>query len=142
MNQDEQYAIIPAQLLPSYCQRGKMNRLMRNILKHTLPSFLLLLGFTLLAVPVTGCVYRVDVQQGNLLEEKDVDAIKVGMTRSQVRFLLGTPAVADSFHQDRWDYIYYFRQGRKRTADRSWVIVYFDGDRVLEVQRDVPVDPT
>ncbi len=115
---------------------------MLNILKPTLPSVLLMLGVALLVVPVTGCVYRVDVQQGNLLEAKDVEAIKVGMTRSQVRFLLGTPAVADSFHQDRWDYIYYFRQGRSRRADRSWVIVYFDDDRVREVQRDVPVDPS
>lgn len=115
---------------------------MRNIVKNTLSPVLLLLGIVLLGVPVTGCVYRVDVQQGNLLEEKDVDAIKAGMTRSQVRFLLGTPAVADPFHQDRWDYIYYFRQGRSHTADRSWVIVYFDGDRVREVQRDVPVDPS
>jgi len=96
----------------------------------------------MLTVPVTGCVYYVDVQQGNLLEAKDIEAIKVGMTRSQVRFLLGTPAVADSFHKDRWDYIYYFRQGRSRTADRAWVIVYFDGDRVLDVQRDVPIEPT
>ena len=96
----------------------------------------------MLVAPVTGCVYRVDVQQGNLLEEKEIEAVKVGMTRSQVRFLLGTPAVADPFQEDRWDYIYYFRQGRRRTADRAWLIVFFDGDRVREIQRDVPVEPT
>lgn len=89
-----------------------------------------------------GCVYRVDVQQGNLLEESDIDAVQVGMTRSQVRFLLGTPVIADSFHQDRWDYIYYFRKGRKRKAERSWLIVYFDGDRVSRVLKDVPVQPS
>jgi outer membrane protein assembly factor BamE len=96
----------------------------------------------MLTVPVTGCVYRVDVQQGNLLDEKEIEAVKVGMTRSQVRFLLGTPAVADPFHVDRWDYIYYFRQGRRRTADRAWLIVLFEADRVSEIQRDVPVEPT
>ena len=96
----------------------------------------------MLAASVTGCVYQVDVQQGNLLEDKDIEAVKVGMTRSQVRFLLGTPAVADPFHDDRWDYIYYFRQGRSRMADRSWLIVYFDGDRVREILPDVPVEPT
>jgi len=88
------------------------------------------------------CVYRVDVQQGNLLEDGDIDAVQVGMTRSQVRFLLGTPVIADTFHQDRWDYIYYFRQGRKRNVDRSWLIVYFDGDRVSRILKDVPVQPS
>lgn len=95
-----------------------------------------------LSALLSGCVYQVDVQQGNLLEEKDIEAVQVGMTRSQVRFLLGTPAVADPFHQDRWDYIYYFRQGRERYADRSWLIVYFDGDQVREILRDVPVEPS
>jgi outer membrane protein assembly factor BamE len=56
--------------------------------------------------------------------------------------LLGTPAVTDSFHHDRWDYIYYFRQGRKQIIERAWLIVFFDGDRVREIQRDVPVEPT
>lgn len=89
-----------------------------------------------------GCVYRIDVQQGNLLEETDIAAVKPGMTRSQVRFLLGTPMVEDSFHQDRWDYMFYFRQGRSRRAERRWIIVHFDGDRVREVERDVPVEPS
>ena len=103
---------------------------------------LLVLGLVMLAAPVTGCVYRVDVQQGNLLEDRDIEAVQLGMTRSQVRFLLGTPAVTDSFHEDRWDYIYYFQQGRRREADRAWLIVYFKGDRVREIRRDVPVQPT
>jgi len=88
------------------------------------------------------CVYRVDVQQGNLLEDSDIDAVQVGMTRSQVRFLLGTPVIQDTFHQDRWDYIYYYRQGRKRNVERSWLIVHFDGDRVSRILKDVPVQPS
>jgi len=115
---------------------------MTNLPRPILPLLSLLLASILLTLPVTGCVYRVDVQQGNLLEDKEIEAVKVGMTRSQVRFLLGTPAIADPFHADRWDYIYYFRKGRKRTADRAWLIVYFDGERVREIQRDVPVEPT
>lgn len=101
----------------------------------------LLLGVAM-TVPIAGCVYQVDVQQGNLLEDRDIEAVRVGMTRSQVRFLLGTPAVDDPFHADRWDYIYYFRKGRSRKAERSWLIVYFDDDRVSEVLRDVPVQPS
>lgn len=107
----------------------------------TLQSLRRLVGAMLLTL-VSACVYRVDVQQGNLLEDNDVDAVQVGMTRSQVRFLLGTPVVEDTFHRDRWDYIYYFRQGRKRVVDRNWLIVYFDGDRVREIQKDVTPEPT
>jgi outer membrane protein assembly factor BamE len=91
---------------------------------------------------VNACVYRIDVQQGNLLEDNDVDAVQPGMTRSQIRFVLGTPVVEDAFHRDRWDYIYYFRKGRARIVDRRWLIVYFDGDRVREVQKDVAVNPS
>ncbi len=94
------------------------------------------------AIWLGACVYRIDVQQGNLLEQDEIEGVKVGMTRNQVRFLLGTPVVQDTFHSDRWDYIYFFKQGRSRKADRRWLIVYFDDDLVREIQRDVPVKPT
>ena len=90
---------------------------------------------------IGACVYRVDVQQGNLLEQTDIETVVPGMTRSQVRFVLGSPVANDPFRDDRWDYIYYFRKGRSRTADRRWLIVYFEDDLVREVLRDVPVDP-
>jgi outer membrane protein assembly factor BamE len=96
----------------------------------------------LLLAMLSACVYRIDVQQGNLLEDHDIEAVELGMTRSQVRFLLGTPVVEDTFHRERWDYIYYFRQGRRPEADRSWLIVYFDGDRVSEVLKDVTTEPS
>jgi outer membrane protein assembly factor BamE len=96
--------------------------------------------FLLLAAAlVAGCVYRVDVQQGNLLDENDIEAIQPGMTRSQVRYLLGTPVIEDPFHQDRWDYMYYLRAGRARKPIQRWLIVEFDGDVVRELRRDVPV---
>jgi outer membrane protein assembly factor BamE len=88
---------------------------------------------------LTGCVFRVDVQQGNLLDEENIEAVQVGMTRSQVRFLLGTPVISSPFHPDRWDYMYFLRPGRSRRPIQRWVIVRFDGDLVKEVQRDVPV---
>ena len=91
-----------------------------------------------LAALATGCVYRVDVQQGNLLDDTDVDAIQPGMTRSQVRFLLGTPMVEDAFHKDRWDYVYYLRKGRSRREEKRWLIVEFSEDKVSAIRKDVP----
>ena len=55
----------------------------------------------------TGCklIYKQNVQQGNAHEQEDLDQIELGMTKKQVSYLLGTPAIHDPFHQDRWDYI-------------------------------------
>lgn len=95
----------------------------------------------LAVVLLGGCVFRVDVQQGNLLDQEAIDQVEVGMTRSQVRFLLGTPVVRDSFQPDRWDYVYTFRQGRSRQVERSWMIVHFEGDVVSRIDHDVQLEP-
>ena len=93
------------------------------------------------ALMLTACVYRIDIQQGNLLDDEDITLVDVGMTRSQVQFLLGTPMVADSFHRDRWDYAYYYRRGRSPDLIQRWIIVYFENDRVTRVNRDVALQP-
>jgi outer membrane protein assembly factor BamE len=97
----------------------------------------LLLGASISLV-ASGCVYRINIQQGNFLDQGAVDTVKPGMTRSQVRYLLGTPMVADSFNKERWDYIYYLKKGRSRQVDSRRVTVYFDGDKVARL--DKPTD--
>ena len=94
---------------------------------------------TVLVSLVSGCVYRLDVQQGNLLDWTDLEAVQEGMTRSQVRYLLGTPIAVDPFRADRWDYLYYLKPGKGTKAIKRWAIVRFDGDTVREVDRDVPI---
>jgi outer membrane protein assembly factor BamE len=93
-----------------------------------------LLGMALGAV-AAGCVYRINIQQGNFLDQTAVEQVKAGMTRSQVRYLLGTPMVADSFDKERWDYIYYLKKGRSRHVDSRRVTVYFDGDKVARLDK-------
>jgi len=90
------------------------------------------LVLTLLA----GCVYRVNIQQGNYLEARTVDQLQVGMTRSQVRYLLGTPLVPAPFDKERWDYLYYYKKGRWRTPEERHVIVYFHEDKVEKFERN------
>ncbi|MBB6091864.1 outer membrane protein assembly factor BamE [Povalibacter uvarum] len=82
-----------------------------------------------------GCVHRIDIQQGNFLEPKDVDRVAVGMTRVQVRALLGTPMVADPFETQRWDYIYYLKRGRLADPIHRQFTVYFEEDKVVRVDR-------
>ena len=84
----------------------------------------------------SGCVYRANISQGNIVEEEDLDQVEVGMTRNQVRFLLGTPMINDPFHQDRWDYVYYVKIGRNEATAKRWVTVLFEGETVSEIQRN------
>ena len=88
---------------------------------------------------LTGCVYRMDIQQGNYLDGHDVRQLKVGMTRAQVRYLLGTPMIQDVFNHDRWDYVYYFKRGYVDKPIESRVTVYFHGDKVARFKLyDIP----
>ena len=86
-----------------------------------------------------GCVYRPDIQQGNLLTMEDIRKVEVGMSRSQVRFLLGTPMVSDPFAPHRWDYVYRMQYGRDRAVITAHFVVWFEGDKVTKVEtRDDP----
>lgn len=79
--------------------------------------------------------YRMNIQQGNFLDAKDVDQVEIGMTRSQVRFLIGTPMVADPFNVERWDYVFFFKVGRTRKEISSKLTIWFDEDRVVRIDR-------
>ena len=89
----------------------------------------------------SGCVYQAALSQGNLLNQEDVDQVAAGMTRGQVRFLLGTPMIDDPFHENRWDYIYFLRIGRDKAILKRWVSVYFEGENVSEIIRDQELRP-
>jgi outer membrane protein assembly factor BamE len=99
------------------------------------------LAVAALVLAVLGaCVHRIDIQQGNFLDKEDIDRISVGMTRVQVRALLGTPMVADPFQGSRWDYVYYMKKGRLRKPEQRHFIVFFDGaDKVEKIER--PSEP-
>ena len=79
--------------------------------------------------------YRINIQQGNYLEEREVDEIQPGMTRSQVHFLLGTPMVVDLFDANRWDYVYYLKIGRTGAIYRRHFVITFEGDLAVGVEK-------
>ncbi len=88
-----------------------------------------------LGLLASGCVYRVNIAQGNYLEAKMLDQVQLGMTRSQVRYVLGTPMISDPFHPDRWDYLYYFKDGKTRSLDTRLVVVYFADEKVAKIDK-------
>lgn len=97
--------------------------------------------FLALTSAAGGCVYQPALSQGNLLKQEDIEQLEVGMTRSQVRFLLGTPMIDDPFHEERWDYVYYLRIGREDPNFTRWITIIFDGDTVSEIRKDQEFDP-
>ncbi|WP_374348717.1 outer membrane protein assembly factor BamE [Chitinimonas sp.] len=74
--------------------------------------------------------YKLDIPQGNAITADQTAKLKLGMSRSQVRFLLGTPLLSDPFHANRWDYIYFASKGGKQEFDKRYHVL-FEGDRVI-----------
>lgn len=93
---------------------------------------------------VSGCSsvnlgpHRIDVQQGNALDQENIARLKPGLNRSQVRFLLGTPLVVDPFRTDRWDYVYVFYKAGK-LAEQKRITLFFDGEILARMEGDLPV---
>ena len=105
----------------------------------TLPEFPSLPGLPALPeLPGIPGVYRIDIHQGNIVDREMLDRLEIGMQRSKVRFILGTPLLVDPFHQDRWDYIYRLRRGSGEEMSQR-VTVHFVDDRLARV--DENLDP-
>lgn len=90
----------------------------------------------LVTLPLGGCIYRMNIQQGNYLEGKTVSQLEVGMTRTQVRYLLGSPMIPEIFDKDRWDYLYYFKSGHLERPEQRHLVVLFKDDKVASFKRD------
>ena len=102
--------------------------------------FLLLVAVPLVAAcnPLTALsVYRMEIQQGNYISQEAVSQLKLGMTKEQVRFVLGTPLVADIFHENRWDYVYRRQRANAREVEERRVSVFFEGDKLVRLEGDV-----
>ena len=80
--------------------------------------------------------YRVLVQQGNLIEENKVDALKINMSKKQVIFLMGEPIVSNIFDKNRWDYVYYRKRDPEKTK-LSMVSIFFEEEKIIGMKRIV-----
>ena len=96
----------------------------------------------LVALLIAGCKdmsfltpYKMDIQQGNVVTQDMIAKLQLGMTRSQVRFALGTPLVVDPFRNDRWDYVYLYMKAGAVTEQRR-LKVHFREDRLARVEGD------
>jgi outer membrane protein assembly factor BamE len=81
-------------------------------------------------------VHKIDIQQGNVVTQEMVDQLRPGMTRAQVQFVMGSPMVVDTFHQERWDYIYRFKPGYGE-VEHEHVSVYFEEDKLARISGSI-----
>ncbi|HBC58048.1 MAG TPA: outer membrane protein assembly factor BamE [Gammaproteobacteria bacterium] len=91
-----------------------------------------LISISLFLVIAACTVHHVDIQQGNHLSEEKIAQLQIGMEKRQVKYILGSPLITDSFHNNRWDYTYYFKEGHQPAKSRG-ITLYFEGDKLIEI---------
>jgi outer membrane protein assembly factor BamE len=91
-------------------------------------------------LPISACtMHKIDIQQGNLVKESEVEQLEQGMTRRDVRYILGTPLVVDPFHQNRWDYFYSLNRRGEDVIKRR-ITVVFENDILVRIEGDIGVN--
>jgi len=93
-----------------------------------------------IALSLSACsswVYRIDIPQGNYLEQKSIDKIQMGMTKEQVKFILGSPVLIDTFNNDTWNYVYRFKSGTSKKLDmQKSFTIKFEDDKLISAEGD------
>lgn len=100
-----------------------------------------ILAAIFLSVMLAGCsnwIYRIDVPQGNYLDQRDVAKLRVDMTKEQVKFVLGNPVVVDSFDRDTWYYVYNMKRGMEKRGEdiRQELILEFTDGKLVSMNGD------
>lgn len=92
------------------------------------------------AISMSACsswVYRIDIPQGNYMEQKDIDKLQIGMTKEQVKYVLGSPVLVDSFDDNIWYYVYQFKSGRdSQYNSRKEFVVKFEQQKLASATGD------
>ncbi len=88
-------------------------------------------------------VYRIDIQQGNVITQEMVDQLRLGMNKRQAQFVLGAPMLTDPFHANRWDYFYLYKPGTdgKGEPRQQRVSLYFEDERLAKIDGTMLPDP-
>ncbi len=93
----------------------------------------------IIAVALSGCqgfIFRMDIPQGNYLTQKEVDKLRINMTKEQVTFVLGTSILPDTFSDDTWYYVYKMRRGMTDNHASKNLILSFENDRLVKMSGD------
>lgn len=94
-------------------------------------------GSVRLPMPDVVTPYRIEIQQGNFVSQEMVSQLKPGMSKDQVRFVMGTPLITDSFHADRWDYVFRRQKANSRELEQRKLAVFFEDGKLKRIEGDV-----
>jgi outer membrane protein assembly factor BamE len=104
----------------------------------------LICTFSVIILSLTACnkdkipgVYRIDIQQGNVVSQDMLNKLKPGMTKNQVAYVMGTPLLIDTFHPNRWDYIYSFHPGNGQREQRRVTLLFDDQEKLTTIDGNI-----
>lgn len=117
-------------------------------LRYSMGKHLIILTY-FASLFLTGCtaikdampsIYRIDIDQGNIIAQKMIDQLEPGMNERQVRYIMGTSLLVDAFHQNRWDYLYSEKPGEGGPRTQKRISLYFEDDKLVGIQGDFRPD--
>jgi len=96
-------------------------------------------------IALGGCsfpgVYKIDIQQGNVVTQDMIDELRPGMSKAQVRYIMGNPLITDTFHAKRWDYLYSLQTGSGETSQKRMALYFNEQDQLIAVSGDFRLKP-
>jgi len=93
----------------------------------------------ILVLFLSSCVYTLDIQQGNIIDQDDIDKLRPELTKNQVVFVLGNPVVNDSFSDDKWIYLYHYSNQNKDVKRTNKLTLYFSDDKLVSAEGDYEI---
>ena len=109
-----------------------------NIVRDVMRTGIILFALTLLSLVLSSCApYKMDIHQGNFVTADMREKLKLGMSRQQVRYAMGTPLINDAFHGNRWDYVYRLEH-RGKLVEQQHLAIYFESDKLVRIDDGSP----
>lgn len=99
-------------------------------------QILVVIFLSLFVASCSSWVYKYDINQGNFLSQRDVNKLRIDMTKEQVQFVLGTALVKNPFRSDNWHYVYTRRVGKTDELERRELVAHFENDRLVKITGD------
>lgn len=94
----------------------------------------LIAGLLIVLLQLSACsVHKIDIQQGNVITQEMFEKLRIGMDKSQVDRLMGTPLIVDPFHRDRWDYVYIYKAGNTDDEQNAQLSLHFESNRLIKI---------
>ncbi len=93
-----------------------------------------------LSISLLSCsLHRIDIQQGNLVTQEMLDQLQLKMPAHKVRFIMGTPLIMDTFHKNRWDYVYIIQPAYKKPQQRRLTLLFDENQRLKKIEGNVKI---